>query len=1243
MRRASRLRATLAALTVTALAGAGLAAPSASAAEATPPTNGLIAWYKLDETSGTTAANSAAGSSIAAGTVQGTASWNAGSGFSFSGGASSAGNAIQLPDNIAAGLDDLTVSFDVQVDATLTGNYFMFNLGNLASYPNGTGYIFVTGTDSSSRYRGTIATAGYATEASAYRTGGLTTGTWKHVTMVIDGGTVANPGSIHLYEGENLVASNTSYTASPASIVSSTRNFLGRSAYAGDNSFKGLMKDFRLYNRALAASEVGDAANTAAQAKAAAGAAELTVPTVTETNLTLASKASNGAKVTWATDNASVIAADGTVTQPPNGQPAATATLTATANFAGMTSQKAFPVSVTPAASPEQRVAADLAALSIANTDAVRGNLTLPIVGAVRNSTISWTSSPAGMVSSTGVVTRPAYGQPSATVTLTATATYGAATDTRAFTLTVLPLPKSEETSAYVFAYFTGESTATGERIYLGASKGNDALRWNNLNDGDAVLTSTEGEKGLRDPFIMRSHEGDKFYMIATDLNMYALYGQTDFSAAQQSGSKYLEIWESTDLVNWSAQRHVKVSTDYAGNTWAPEAYYDETIGAYVVYWASNLYDTTTIEGRSYTSTYNRMMYSTTRDFVTFTPAQPWIDVKRGTGKGMIDSTVIKEGTNFYRFTKDEASMTVREEVSTDLRATVSGSTLPTTTSTPGWSMIKEGVGVGEPNPQATSGIFTNGEGPTIFKANTGDVNTGGVPTWYLFQDQPSYHGGKGYVPFTSTNLAAGTWTSVAATAQLPTSPRHGTVLPVTRAEYEYVLSELQPDLLATSAEAVTTTTRQGVAPTLPEKVDVTYKDGSVRATSVTWPTLTPAQYAAPTSFVVTGILPEGSQIPVTATIKVTDSADPIVVVSAVGTAGTNGWFVQAPTATVQATDENSVAKVETSLDGAVWQETAGAIATVPVSVDGIHAVVARATDASGNVSTEASSEVKVDTAAPVTRPVLDLGARKVALRAADETSGVASTEYRVGSGAWQAYTGDVTIGSGQITVGFRSTDLAGNAEPAGAVVVPAAGAGLSESVTAAVVGSTTQAYGTSSKVVVRVSGAGTIPTGTVRVLDGNRLVGSGKLTAGRTTIALAKDLAVGTKTLSIVYSGDATYAASTDSVAVRIVKAASKVKVSTKIVKTRAARKKVRATVTVSSSTGVKVAGKVLVKVTRKSKGKTRTVTTKTVTIAAKSGTKATVTLPKKLAKGSYKVTVSFTGSSTVSAAAVTVKVTVT
>ena len=51
------------------------------------------------------------------------------------------------------------------------------------------------------------------------------------------------------------------------------------------------------------------------------------------------------------------------------------------------------------------------------------------------------------------------------------------------------------------------------------------------------------GEKGVRDPFILRSPEGDKFYMIATDLNIHA---NGDWGAAQNSGSQALMVWEST-------------------------------------------------------------------------------------------------------------------------------------------------------------------------------------------------------------------------------------------------------------------------------------------------------------------------------------------------------------------------------------------------------------------------------------------------------------------------------------------------------------------------------------------------------------------------------------------------------------------------------------------------------------------------------------------------------------------------
>ena len=307
--------------------------------------------------------------------------------------------------------------------------------------------------------------------------------------------------------------------------------------------------------------------------------------------------------------------------------------------------------------------------------------------------------------------------------------------------------------AGYLFSYFTGEGTSNGEQVYFGLSQGNDPTRWRQLNGGQPVLTSNVGTRGVRDPFIIRSPQGDRFFQIATDLR---IFGNGNWDAAQRTGSKSIVVWESTDLVNWGSPRLVRVSPDTAGNTWAPEAYYDQTLGQYVVFWASKLYSTG--DPNHTGSSYNRMMYATTGDFRTFSPAQIWVDK----GYSTIDSTLIRHDGTYYRFTKDErsggstpCSQFILEERST----TVLNSN---------YSFVAECIG---------RGTISRGEGPTIFKSNTAD-------RWYLFIDE---FGGRGYVPFESTNLASGAWTAVS-TYTMPGRPRHGTVLPVTQAEYDRLL-----------------------------------------------------------------------------------------------------------------------------------------------------------------------------------------------------------------------------------------------------------------------------------------------------------------------------------------------------------------------------------------------------------------------------------------------------------------------
>lgn len=1109
------------------------AAPVARAdgADGTDVATGLIGWWKLDETSGTVAADSSGHGRN--GTVNGTASWNAGDGFTFTGGADSSGNYIKLPDNLLAGVDDVTVDFDVLVDPSLSGNWFMYNLGNSATFPNGTGYLFTTN-DSSSRYRATIAEGGYSTEQSASRAGKLQAGVWKHVTYTITGGAVGAPGSAKLYEDGVLVASNDAVTTKPSLLGTpdgtTTLNQLGRSAYAGDASFKGRLRDFRIYDRALTATESAELADDVVTPVVDADAAALTLgdTSAVVSDLSLpATGASTTTSVAWSSSDPSLVSSTGVVTRPAHGSSAATATLTATLTRGTETRMRTFDVTVLAEDLDDTGKAQEaVAAVELVHPDDVRGNLTLPVAG-LHDATLAWSSGSPDVVTATGEVTRPSYGEAPVDVTLTVTATKGTGTATRDIVVRVQPAPEAPDYEGYAFAYFAGESTDDGEKIYLGASRGNDPLDYDELNDGLPVLESTFGEKGLRDPFIIRSHEGDRFYLLATDLK---IFGGGDFGTAQESGSRYLEVWESTDLVHWGDQRHVKVSSDFAGNTWAPEAFYDEEAGEYVVYWASALYPTTDTAGRDINTQYQRMMYATTRDFVTFSDPQPWIDVKRGTGRGMIDATVVKDGDTFYRVVKDEASMTPRQEKSTDLRATVTGG-LPTTSSTPGWQLVKERVGVGQPNPWG--GTFTNGEGPTVFRDNEDPDR------WYLLIDQPSYHGGQGYLAFTTDDIGSASWTSVP-TADLPSSPRHGTVIPVTQAELDALRAGFQPELVVESVADVAVSTRVGTAPVLPAKVAATFGDGSTGDVAVEWDAIDPSSYDDAGTFTVTGTVTRGSADHPVATVTVTDAADPVVAVGSEAD-GANGWWVTSPaTATVAATDDTGVASVEHSLDGGAWVSVSGETASLEVIGDGIHEVRGRAHDVTGNTSTVVTGEVRIDTEAPVSRATRS--GRTVTVRAADATSGVNAIEYRLDGGAWTSYTGAFGVGDDAVDVEYRAVDRAGTAEAANTLVVPAAGEDLSPTAVVAVAPSDTVRFGTDLPIVVRVSTPDGVATGSVRAIAGGQVLASANLADGRASIVVdtGRLSRLGRHTIVLRYDGDATHRAGEDQVELTLTRARS-------------------------------------------------------------------------------------------------------
>jgi sucrose-6-phosphate hydrolase SacC (GH32 family) len=293
---------------------------------------------------------------------------------------------------------------------------------------------------------------------------------------------------------------------------------------------------------------------------------------------------------------------------------------------------------------------------------------------------------------------------------------------------------------------FKGEWTPMTEQVYFVVSS--DGRTWEALNGDDPVLVSTLGEKGARDPFIMRSHDGKTFYVLATDLS---IHHNGDWGRSVRAGSKSIVIWESKDLTHWSQPRLVKVAPDDAGCTWAPEAIYDEQTQDYLVFWASR----SNRDG----ATRQRIWASRTRDFVSF--GEPFIYIDKP--NDVIDTTIVRDGGHYYRFSKDETRKAITMEASEKLMGP--------------WRDV----------PTFSLARLEGYEGPTCFPL--WPAAAGQPAQWCLMYD--FYTRGTGYRPFLTSNLAAGKFMPAKPAFTFPYTLRHGTVLPITSEELARVKAAL--------------------------------------------------------------------------------------------------------------------------------------------------------------------------------------------------------------------------------------------------------------------------------------------------------------------------------------------------------------------------------------------------------------------------------------------------------------------
>lgn len=299
--------------------------------------------------------------------------------------------------------------------------------------------------------------------------------------------------------------------------------------------------------------------------------------------------------------------------------------------------------------------------------------------------------------------------------------------------------------AGYLFVHFIGEQEM-GEQIYFSISK--DGLHWTDLNGGKPVLISDIGEKGVRDPFIVRDEKNGKFYLIATDLRIGAGKG---WEQAQYAASRDLIVWESENLIQWSEPRSVCVGVDLAGCVWAPESIYDKETDSFFVFWASMV----KLEGDNQPK--QRIYGSYTKDFREF--SEPFVYVEAP--NHVIDMNIIYEDGWYYRFVKNETTKNIVMDRVRRIGADVKPELIKS-------EILDNLLGV---------------EGPEAYKLPDG--------SWCLIVDR--FAEGKGYLPLICTDLSGGKFEIVPEDTYNmgEVKKRHGGILTITDEEMEKLTAKL--------------------------------------------------------------------------------------------------------------------------------------------------------------------------------------------------------------------------------------------------------------------------------------------------------------------------------------------------------------------------------------------------------------------------------------------------------------------
>ena len=151
--------------------------------------------------------------------------------------------------------------------------------------------------------------------------------------------------------------------------------------------------------------------------------------------------------------------------------------------------------------------------------------------------------------------------------------------------------PDTEPLDNYLFVFFSDDTHS----LYMATSE--DGYTFTAVNDGKPVIAgdTIAEQRGIRDPHICRGGDG-QFYLAMTDLHIFARekgYRDTEW---ERPGERYgwgnnrgLVLMKSPDLINWS-RTNLRIDSLFPerfgniGCAWAPETTYDPVHDRMMIY-----------------------------------------------------------------------------------------------------------------------------------------------------------------------------------------------------------------------------------------------------------------------------------------------------------------------------------------------------------------------------------------------------------------------------------------------------------------------------------------------------------------------------------------------------------------------------------------------------------------------------------------------------------------------------------